>query len=64
MRWRKKQMKNLDADVASAKEAARVSHERLAWIREHVIKPAVSSAQENNYATMIRESLQIGYGKK
>lgn len=56
-------MRRLDVKTEAARKAAEVSDERLHRYRKTVIEPAKKIARENNFAALIRESLQIGYEK-
>lgn len=59
-----RKFRHLDRDLDQARKAAQESRERRHHAQETVIKTARKIAEENNFAAIIRESLQIGYGKK
>ena len=57
MRWRRKVKGN---GLAAATAEREKSEQRLESVREHVVKPLADKARHNQFAELIRQSLEGG----
>ena len=58
MRWRRRKVQG--NGLAAAEAERRKSEERLKSVREHVVKPLADKARHNQFADLIRQSLEGG----
>jgi hypothetical protein len=62
VKWRRRDRDPV-ADLAAAKQEAARSRERLAHIRETVVRPLREAGEHNQFAEMIKVSLMEGRPK-
>lgn len=56
MRWRRRTVKG--NGLAAAEAERKKSEERLESVREHVVKPLADKARHNQFAELVRLSLE------